>query len=155
MAHDYPVSDKPRPLQAMDMLLAGYTTREVATWMKVEQQTIRSYISRARNWESYRESVKTYQFHYAKGPRQTAWTTQKSWTDAELCERLTQLWNEGFSAGKIASMVPFRGKFTRNAIIGKANRLGLVGKGKRKAPSVKEGYAFPRGPKGKMWEVEL
>jgi hypothetical protein len=148
-------SDKPKYIQVYEMHKAGYTRKEIRVFMGLSAHTVSSYISRGANPEHFRKVSRAYAVRYLVGPRDTAWSTMKDWTEAQLCERLTTLWGEGFSAGKIATMVPFRGHFTRNAIIGKANRLGLVGKGKRKTPSVKLGHAFPRGPKEKMWEVEL
>lgn len=47
------------------------------------------------------------------------------WTP-EIIEQVKALWAEGKSAGKIADLLP--GGFTRNAIIGKARRLGLDGR---------------------------
>jgi len=43
------------------------------------------------------------------------------WTE-ERVQRLTELWTAGYSARQIAEML---GDVTRNAVIGKANRLGL------------------------------
>src|SRR3954471_17849588 len=45
-----------------------------------------------------------------------------TWTE-ERIERLTKLWTEGFSASQIAA--DLGGGLTRNAVLGKANRLGL------------------------------
>lgn len=47
-----------------------------------------------------------------------------SWTD-ERVERLRELWGQGVSASEIADML---GDVTRNAVIGKAHRLGLSGR---------------------------
>lgn len=46
------------------------------------------------------------------------------WDIAGNIEKLTALWIEGLSASKIATTI---GGCTRNAIIGKAHRLGLTG----------------------------
>lgn len=54
-------------------------------------------------------------------------TLAAGWTD-ERVERLTKLWLDGLSASQIAKQL--RG-VTRNAVIGKVNRLGLEG---REAP---------------------
>ena len=54
-----------------------------------------------------------------------------SWTD-ERVELLKQHWMEGKSASQIASLLG--PGLTRNAVIGKVHRLGLVGRAK--APSV-------------------
>ena len=43
------------------------------------------------------------------------------WTD-ERVQRLSELWTAGYSARRIAEIL---GDVTRNAVIGKANRLGL------------------------------
>src|SRR3546814_6589441 len=58
-----------------------------------------------------------------------------SWTE-ERIERLRQLWGSGRSASEIAEIL---GDVSRNAIIGKAHRLGLSGrpspiKAKREEP---------------------
>jgi GcrA cell cycle regulator len=45
-----------------------------------------------------------------------------SWTD-ERIEQLRDLWNDGASASDIAEVL---GDVTRNAVIGKAHRLGLT-----------------------------
>ena len=47
-----------------------------------------------------------------------------SWTH-ERIEKLKKLWNEGLTASRIASEL---GDITRNAVIGKAHRLGLSGR---------------------------
>jgi GcrA cell cycle regulator len=47
-----------------------------------------------------------------------------SWTD-ERVEQLKQLWGQGMSASEIADTL---GDVTRNAVIGKAHRLGLSGR---------------------------
>lgn len=47
-----------------------------------------------------------------------------SWTD-ERVERLKYLWSQGMSASEIAQEL---GDVTRNAVIGKAHRLGLSGR---------------------------
>lgn len=47
-----------------------------------------------------------------------------SWTD-ERINQLTQLWRDGKSASQIADIL---GSVTRNAVIGKAHRLGLSGR---------------------------
>ena len=47
-----------------------------------------------------------------------------SWT-YERVEKLKQLWEEGLTASRIATEL---GEVTRNAVIGKAHRLGLSGR---------------------------
>ena len=47
-----------------------------------------------------------------------------SWT-YERVEKLRQLWEEGLTASRIAAEL---GEVTRNAVIGKAHRLGLSGR---------------------------
>lgn len=49
------------------------------------------------------------------------WKTDMEWTE-ERVARLTELWTAGYSARSIADQL---GDMTRNAVIGKANRLGL------------------------------
>lgn len=60
-----------------------------------------------------------------------------SWT-AERVERLTALWKEGKTASQIAEEL---GSITRNAVIGKAHRLGLSG---RPSPIKKGGASTER-----------
>ncbi len=62
-----------------------------------------------------------------------------SWTD-ERVETLKKLWTEGLTARQIAEMM---GGFTRNAIIGKAHRLGLSGRPK----TVRVARPKPRKPR--------
>lgn len=47
-----------------------------------------------------------------------------SWTD-ERIQRLKDLWSQGLSASEIAETL---GEVSRNAVIGKAHRLGLSGR---------------------------
>jgi GcrA cell cycle regulator len=47
-----------------------------------------------------------------------------TWTE-ERVERLKELWSQGMSASEIAQIL---GDVTRNAVIGKAHRLGLSGR---------------------------
>jgi len=49
---------------------------------------------------------------------------QTSWTE-ERVEKLRELWGQGMSASEIADLL---GNVTRNAVIGKAHRLGLSGR---------------------------
>ena len=49
------------------------------------------------------------------------WVSNMEWTE-ERVARLTELWTAGYSARQIAEQL---GGVTRNAVIGKANRLGL------------------------------
>lgn len=48
--------------------------------------------------------------------------SQGFWTDKRV-EKLKELWTEGVTAGKIARAIGYG--VTRNAVIGKANRLQL------------------------------
>jgi len=54
-----------------------------------------------------------------------------SWTDTRV-ELLTKLWADGLSASQIAAEL---GGITRNAVIGKAHRLGLAGRVKSPSSS--------------------
>ena len=54
-----------------------------------------------------------------------------AWT-YERIEKLKQLWEEGLTASRIASEL---GDITRNAVIGKAHRLGLSGRMAAKSSS--------------------
>lgn len=56
----------------------------------------------------------------------------------EMIEALTRHWHDGKSAGQISRLMP---QFTRNAIIGKASRLGLDG---RQSPIIRT--PSPRPP---------
>ena len=77
---------------------------------------------------------------------------KSSWSEDRI-ERLKQLWAEGLSASKIAADL---GGITRNAVIGKANRLELPGRQRPrsirvpKLPSGRSPYgrvrALPRKP---------
>src|SRR5688500_4507472 len=59
-----------------------------------------------------------------------------SWTD-ERIEQLKQLWEKGLTASQIADKLA--GGISRNAVIGKAHRLGL----KARPSPVKSGDAVP------------
>ncbi|AUN29518.1 MAG: GcrA family cell cycle regulator [Niveispirillum sp.] len=50
--------------------------------------------------------------------------TESTWSE-ERVEKLRQLWGQGMSASEIAELL---GNVTRNAVIGKAHRLGLSGR---------------------------
>lgn len=72
--------------------------------------------------------------HYERG---SAWTEhhRSIWTDSKTAE-LRELWNTGLSTRDIADHLG--GKFTRSAVIGKANRLQLAPhKLRPPAPAVK------------------
>ena len=64
------------------------------------------------------------------------------WTP-ERTHRLKSLWREGVSAREIASKIG--GDLTRNAVIGKANRLGLSG-GFGKTKILKKNAPAPKAP---------
>jgi GcrA cell cycle regulator len=51
-------------------------------------------------------------------------TTENTWTE-ERVNKLRELWGQGMSASEIADLL---GNVTRNAVIGKAHRLGLSGR---------------------------
>lgn len=79
----------------------------------------------------------------------------RGWTD-ERVATLKRLWGEGYSASQISRH--FRGVFSRNAVIGKASRLGLPSRPKDgnrtyptkparpKAPAVAKAQAAPPKP---------
>ncbi|OFW84066.1 MAG: hypothetical protein A2018_03235 [Alphaproteobacteria bacterium GWF2_58_20] len=72
------------------------------------------------------------------------------WTDARV-RRLKELWTKGKSASEIAEAI---GGLTRNAVIGKAHRLGLSGrvspiKGKAEDGKVSKKPASPSGKSAK------
>lgn len=60
------------------------------------------------------------------------------WTDHRV-EQLKKLWNEGKSASQIADSL---GDVTRNAVIGKAHRLGLSS---RPSPIKRKTFLLPLG----------
>ena len=60
------------------------------------------------------------------------------WTDQRV-EQLKTLWNEGKSASQIADLL---GDVTRNAVIGKAHRLGLSS---RPSPIKRKTFILPIG----------
>lgn len=68
-----------------------------------------------------------------------------AWTE-ERIEKLTKLWTEGLTASQIAQEL---GDVTRNAVIGKAHRLGLSGRPSpvRAARAKKPAAARPAKPK--------
>lgn len=66
--------------------------------------------------------------------------THVGWTDDRV-ERLRALWKDGFSASQIAAKL---GGITRNAVIGKANRLGLEGRARPSAPARPKVVTPPR-----------
>jgi len=74
----------------------------------------------------------------------SAWTTPQSWTDKRVAE-LKQLWDEGLSSSQIARVL---GGVTRNAVIGKATRLGLSTAARRGPPrlSLPKVYVEPPPP---------
>ena len=53
-----------------------------------------------------------------------------TWTDEAETARLVKMWNEGLSTGLIAE----RFKRSRNAVIGKVNRMGLAKRVHQAAP---------------------
>jgi hypothetical protein len=57
----------------------------------------------------------------------------KMWTE-ERTERAKELWLGGFSASQIAADL---GRVTRNSVIGKLNRLGLMGRGLPTQPQIR------------------
>ena len=62
-----------------------------------------------------------------------------SWTD-ERVVLLRELWAQGLSASQIAARL---GGVSRNAVIGKAHRLGLEGRHRRFAAAVRAADAAP------------
>jgi GcrA cell cycle regulator len=76
-----------------------------------------------------------------------------SWTE-ERVTLLTQLWGNGKSASEIAEII---GEVTRNAVIGKAHRLGLSGRMspiKKVAPSQVSSAKVERRPVAKRRGVK-
>lgn len=85
-----------------------------------------------------------------------------AWTDARV-DTLKSLWKKGLSASQIAEEL---GEVTRNAVIGKAHRLGLSSrpspvkkpaKAKRKEPAKKSVVIEPEapGPAGKRDRITI
>jgi GcrA cell cycle regulator len=65
-----------------------------------------------------------------------------SWTEERIAT-LESLWRSGASAREIATSL---GGVTRNAVIGKAHRLGLAGVGPGEAPRTRQYVRPPRKP---------
>src|SRR5919199_3490061 len=65
-----------------------------------------------------------------------------SWTD-ERIERLKTLWSQGITASQIADEL---GGVSRNAVIGKAHRLGLQSRPSPVKPNDDDGGAEPAAP---------
>jgi GcrA cell cycle regulator len=66
-----------------------------------------------------------------------------SWT-AERTDELKALWSDGLSAGAIARIL---GDITRNGVIGKVHRLGLIGAGR---PEHAKSDVVPLEPKAEV-----
>lgn len=66
------------------------------------------------------------------------------WTEERVAE-LTELWNSGLSAARVAAKL---GEVTRNAVIGKVHRLGLSGRPSpiRRAVPVPRPQSIPEPP---------
>lgn len=93
------------------------------------------------------------------------WRSRMSWTDDRV-ERLRNMWADGLSCSRIAAAL---GGVTRNAVIGKASRLGLSSRNraprKRLSPRIKRqrpvvpkqsrsGSWAPSSPKAPQWLCE-
>ncbi|MEQ1543121.1 MAG: GcrA family cell cycle regulator [Novosphingobium sp.] len=72
-----------------------------------------------------------------------------SWTD-ERIEKLTKMWEGGATASQIADEL---GGVSRNAVIGKAHRLGLKARPSPVKPNEKEGGASAPAPKAPKSEA--
>lgn len=66
----------------------------------------------------------TNESYHRKGPK-------SNWTAATV-EQAAQLWEAGMSAAEIAAVLP--GSFSRNSVIGKLHRLGMMNKIADKPP---------------------
>jgi len=78
------------------------------------------------------------------GRREGKYTSGMSWTD-ERIEKLTKMWEGGSTASQIADEL---GGVSRNAVIGKAHRLGLKARPSPVKPNEKEGAAAaPAAPR--------
>lgn len=62
-----------------------------------------------------------------------------AWTERKI-ERLKQLWTDGAPASDIARDLDM----TRNAVLGKLNRLGLLGKPGRRSESIRRRWNDPQ-----------
>ena len=69
--------------------------------------------------------------------------THMSWTD-ERIEKLTKMWEGGATASQIAEEL---GGVSRNAVIGKAHRLGLKARPSPVKPNDKTEAAAPKSPR--------
>ena len=72
-----------------------------------------------------------------------------SWTD-ERIERLKKMWSQGATASQIADEL---GGVSRNAVIGKAHRLGLEQRPSPVKPGEEKEAKKPRGPGGRQPET--
>lgn len=70
-----------------------------------------------------------------------------TWTDERVAE-LRRLWGDGMSASQIAAAL---GAVSRNAVIGKAHRLGLSGRAKAPARTV-AASAAANAPTSSRWD---
>jgi len=80
------------------------------------------------------------------GRREGKYTSGMSWTD-ERIEKLTKMWEGGATASQIADEL---GGVSRNAVIGKAHRLGLKARPSPVKPNEKEAgpAPAPKPPRG-------
>lgn len=109
-----------------DMLLGGYSQVQIADALKMEPSSI-NYHAR----KLYESGIKS-RFSVEKWPQ-------------ERVDQLLKLISEGYSAGVIGQQLGL----TRNAVIGKAHRLGLVVGGSKEPGKTKKRVARPRVPSQK------
>ncbi len=85
---------------------------------------------RAADFDEYLRQVRVL-----AGARTRVGSAREGWND-ERIESLIKLWHEGLSASTIAARI---GGITRNAVIGKVHRLGLVGRKPAYSPRPTDG----------------
>jgi transposase len=122
-----------RLAQARRLREAGISRTQVAKIMRLDVETVSSYVSRAKNFEKFTAGQKKwFRNHRPPGVKPRAEylatvATTGGWTD-EREATLKRLWPTAMSAVQIAREIGT----TKNAVIGKAHRLGLKPKPRKK-----------------------
>lgn len=85
---------------------AGMAVKDIAADIGRHPDTVRRYVNNLRA--------------FGRG-RVKAWPSSSTWSDPARVERLIDLWNKGISARLIGEDIGL----SKNAVVGKAHRLGL------------------------------
>jgi GcrA cell cycle regulator len=115
----------------MRRIVPHYTTRKSSRY----HPPLRTFVVQRR--ESYLRMSLTY-----LGKNNLSTTP---WT-ADLVERLTALWAEGYTATQVVNELA-DGKITRSAVIGKVHRLGLPRRKPRQPAQYRTRESYRRGSK--------